>query len=170
MKLATWAATAALTTALVVAPTAAFAAPAAAPTDAADTTTSECNFGQRVVAAWRMLPAELQADLKALRDLDPSERRDAAIALREKALEGGYGPEVQKRVEFRKDRRALALETMPIELKHALLDLRNAAPGDRADLAKQIADDALAGTYGPHAKETVERIQDSELWQACMVD
>lgn len=167
MKLATWAATAALTTALVVAPTAAFAAPA--PSTAADSA-SDCNFGQRVVEVWRQLPVELQADLKALRGLDPSERRDAAIAIREKAIDGGYGPGVQERMEFLKDRRALALETMPIELKHALLDLRNAAPDDRRELAKDIADKALAGEYGPHAQETVERIHDSELWQACMVD
>lgn len=170
MKLATWAATAALTTALVVAPTAVFATPSASPVVASDAVSDDCNFGQRVMHAWRQLPVELQADLKELRALDASERRDAAIAIRERALEGGYGPEVQERTEFLKDRRALALSTMPIELKHALIDLRNAAPGDRAELAREIADNALAGEYGPHAQETIERIQSSELWQACVAD
>jgi len=169
MKLAAWAATAALTTALVVVPTAALAAPVDAPVDPGGST-SECNFGQRIAHAWRQLPGELRADLKELRDLDPSERRDAAIEMRERALDGGYGPEVQERTELRKDRRALALETMPIELKHALLDLRNAAPGERAELAREIADKAVAGEFGPQAQETVERIQQSEFWQACVAD
>ncbi len=169
MKLATWAATAVLSTALIVTPTAAFAAPTSASSDSPETS-SECNFGQRVMQVWRQLPVELQADLKELRSLDPSERRDAAIELREQALEGAYGPEVQERVELRKDRRALALSTMPIELKHALLDLRNAEPGERGELAKEIANDALAGVYGPHAQETVERIQETEFWQACLAD
>lgn len=169
MKLGTWAATAALTTALVIVPTAAFAAPVDGPASPGGSS-SECNFGQRLAHAWRQLPAELQADLKELRGLDPSDRRDAAIEMRERALDGGYGPEVQERTELRRDRRALALETMPIELKHALLDLRNAAPGDRAELAREIADKALAGEYGPQAQETVERIHESEFWQACVAD
>ena len=171
MTIRTWAAAAAstaiLATALVVAPSAAFAASSA---DGADAASADCNFGQRVMNIWRQLPDELQADLKHLRELEPSARRDAAIEIRQKALAGDYGDEVQKRAELIKDRRTLALETMPIELKHALLDLRNAAPGDRREMAQQIADDALAGVYGPQAQHTVETIRASDFWQECIAD
>lgn len=169
MTIRTWtaAATAAavLATALVVAPTAAFAAPAASASAAAS---DDCNFGERVMSLWRQLPDELQADLKHLRELEPSERRDAAIEIRQKALAGNYGTEVQKRAENMKDRRVLALETMPLELKHALLDLRNADAAERRDLAREIADDALAGVYGPRAQHTVETIRASDFWQECV--
>ena len=80
------------------------------------------------------------------------------------------GDEAQAKAEMMKDRRMLAIETMPIELKHALLDLRNADPGDRRELAQQIADDALAGVYGPQAQHTVETIRASDFWQECIAD
>ena len=171
MTIRTWvaaaASTAILASALVVAPSAAFAAPAADGTGAAS---ADCNFGQRVMNIWRQLPDELQADLKHLRELEPSARRDAAIEIRQKALAGDYGDETQARAEMMKDRRMLAIETMPIELKHALLDLRNADPGDRREMAQQIADDALAGVYGPQAQHTVETIRASDFWQECIAD
>ncbi|MFM9877248.1 MAG: hypothetical protein ACKVOG_05275 [Rhodoglobus sp.] len=169
MKIRTWATTAILAAALVAVPTTAIAAPVPA-SDAPPAASGECNFGQRVVAVWRQLPDELQADLKQLRELEPSARRDAAIEIRQKALDGGYGPEVQAKAETIKGRRLLALETMPIELKHDLLDLRNAAPGDRRELARQIADDALAGVYGPEAQQTVEKIRASDFWQECVAE
>lgn len=168
MTIRTWAAAAAstaiLATALVVAPSAAFAA------DGAAAASTDCNFGQRVMNVWRQLPDELQADLKHLRELEPSARRDAAIEIRRKALAGDYGDETQARAEMMKDRRMLAIETMPVELKHALLDLRNADPGDRREMAQQIADDALAGVYGPQAQHTVETIRASDFWQECIAD
>ena len=171
MTIRTWvaaaASTAILATALVVAPSAAFAAPAA---DGAGAASVDCNFGQRVMNVWRQLPDELQADLKHLRELEPSARRDAAIEIRQKALAGDYGAETQARAEMMKDRRMLAIETMPVELKHALLDLRNADPGDRREMAQQIADDALAGVYGPQAQHTVETIRASDFWQECIAD
>ena len=168
MTIRTWAAAAAstaiLATALVVAPSAAFAA------DGAAAASADCNFGQRVMNVWRQLPYELQADLKHLRELEPSARRDAAIEIRQKALAGDYGDEAQARAEMMKDRRMLAIETMPVELNHALLDLRNADPGDRREMAQQIADDALAGVYGPQAQHTVETIRASDFWQECIAD
>ena len=168
MTIRTWAAAAAstaiLATALVVAPSAAFAA------DGAAAASADCNFGQRVMNVWRQLPDELQADLKHLRELEPSARRDAAIEIRQKALAGDYGDEAQAKAEMMKDRRMLAIETMPVELKHALHDLRNADPGDRRELAQQIADDALAGVYGPQAQQTVETIRASDFWQECIAD
>ena len=169
MKFIQLIAAAALTTALVAGGS---VAASAAPSDSAstDTAASDCNFGQHVVAAWRQLPAELQADLKALRALPQGERRDAAIAIREKALAGDYGTGTQQKALWLKDRRALALQTMPIELKQALMELRNTDPADRRELARQIADDALAGTYGPQAQQTVEEIRASDFWQNCVAE
>jgi hypothetical protein len=119
---------------------------------------------------WRQLPAELQADLKALRALPQGERRDAAIAIREKALAGDYGTGTQQKAQWLKDRRALTVQTMPIELKQALRELRNTDPADRREFAQQIADDALAGVYGPQAQQTVEEIRASDFWQNCIAE
>ncbi len=169
MKIRTWAATAVLTAALIAVPSVAFAAPAPAPEDAT-ASSGECNFGQRVMNAWRQLPDELQADLKELRQLEPSARRDAAIAIRHKALAGDYGPAVQENADRIKDRRLLALQTMPQNLKDDLRELRDADPDDRRALARQIADDALAGDYGTQAQQTVEKIRATDFWQDCLAD
>jgi hypothetical protein len=46
-----------------------------------------------------LLPANLRADLTALRDAPADQRRQLRASIRSKALAGGYGPEVQKAAE-----------------------------------------------------------------------
>lgn len=151
-------AAAVLTTAMLA--TGSIAASAASlPTD--DTTpTSECQFGDELLHVWLHLPADLRGDLKALKDLEPGERGDAARDIRDGALDGEYGPGVQNRAERVRDRRVAIIANMPDELKTDLIELRDAAPADRKELAQDIADTALAGGYGDKTQEVAERIQD----------
>lgn len=133
-------------------------AASAAPTD--DTTSSECQFGDELLHVWLHLPADLRGDLKALKDLEPGERGDAARDIRDGALDGEYGPGVQNRAERVRDRRVAVIANMPDELKTDLIELRDAAPTDRKELAHEIADTALAGGYGDKTQDVAERIQD----------
>ena len=94
MNKSTWVAAAgatALTAALVL--TGATAA-SAAPVDNPPTVT--CELGN----VWSRLPAELRADIRQLRDLEPGEARaEAAKQIRDDVLAGDYGDGVQKRAE-----------------------------------------------------------------------
>ncbi len=49
---------------------------------------------------------------------------------------------------------------MSEELRADLTEIRDADPADRKALAQQVADDALAGTYGERAQHVAERIQE----------
>lgn len=52
--------------------------------------------GAHRAAFFALLPAELQSDLEALKDADPEERKAMREEIREKALDGGYGENVQE--------------------------------------------------------------------------
>ncbi|MXM67666.1 hypothetical protein GR925_30580 [Streptomyces sp. HUCO-GS316] len=49
----------------------------------------------------RHLPEELRADIRELRGLTGEERREELLAIRDKALDGGYGDRVQRWAERR---------------------------------------------------------------------
>lgn len=145
-------------------------AASASTTDTAPPATSECQFGEHLLHAWLRLPADLRSDLKALKDLEPGERADAAREIRGDALKGEYGERVQLGAEKLRDRRIVAIQNMPVELKTDLIELREADPSERRDLAKEIADTALDGRYGEKAQAVAERIQASDAWQDCVAD
>jgi hypothetical protein len=56
-------------------------------------------FAQNVAAQWANAPAALKSDVQALRSAAPADRAAQAQAIRQKALSGGYGAEVQQRAE-----------------------------------------------------------------------
>ncbi len=157
-------ATAVVTTALLA--TGAVAANAAPVTTTS--ASSDCDFGQHLLHAWLQLPADLRGDLKNLRTLDPADRKDAAKDIKQGALGGEYGPGVQAGAEKLRAHRLSVIERLPANLKHDLVDLRQAAPADRKQLAQQIAQTALDGGYGAQVQATAERIQSSDAWQNCL--
>jgi hypothetical protein len=134
------------------------------------TGSSECEFGQHLLHAWLRLPADLRGDLSAIRDLPADERQAALREVRHGALDGQYGAGVQEKAEALKVRRLDAWATMPPELRADLVELRQAAPGERRALAEEIAQNALDGDYGDKAQATAERIQSSEVWQDCVAN
>lgn len=143
---------------------------AASPAPTVTSSTDECSFGQHLLHAWLRLPADLRGDLSAIRDLPADDRTEAARDVRQGALDGEYGDGVQVGAERIKERRLAAWATMPTELKRDLIELRQAAPGERRALAEQIAENALDGGYGDKAQATAERIRKSEFWQSCIAD
>lgn len=143
--------------------TGAIAASAAPVSDAP----SDCQFGEHLLHAWLRLPADLRGDLSALRDLDPADRKAAAKEVRDGALSGEYGPGVQAGAEKLRVHRLSLISQLPDELKSDLVELRNADQSERPALAKEIAETALDGGYGPKAQATAERIQSSDAWQNC---
>ena len=143
---------------------------AAPPAPTVTSSTDECSFGQHLLHAWLRLPADLRGDLSAIRDLPAEDRPEAARDVRQGALDGEYGDGVQAGAERIKERRLAAWATMPTELKRDLIELRQAAPGERRTLAEQIAENALDGGYGEKAQATAERIRESEFWQSCIAD
>ena len=147
----------AATTSLVLVPTAAFAAP----TTTDDTVSSDgCQLGSRVIALWAHAPVDLKEDLRDLRGLTPEERREAAKVIKQGALDGKYGEGVQARAEFLRDRRVTSWAQMPDALQEDLRELAAAEPGERRDLATEIADTALAGGYGERTRLIAERVQE----------
>ncbi len=139
-------------------------AAAAAAQPAGDTATSDCRFGEHLVALWLDLPENLRTDLRELRDLKPGERAPFAREIRQGALDGEYGQGVQDRVE----RRIAVWASIPDELRSDLLALRDLTPGERGEAARAIGDDALAGEYGPKVQRVAEGIRSSDRWQECV--
>lgn len=166
MKLSTWAASAgAVVLTLGLLTTGSIAASAA---PVSTSTSSDCQFGEHLLHVWLALPADLRGDLAALKDLEPGERGDAARDIRDGALDGQYGPGVQHRAERVRDRRVAVISAMPEQLRSDLVDLRDAAPADRKQLAQDIADKALAGDYGTRTQKIAERVKASDAWQNCV--
>ncbi|MCI3276686.1 hypothetical protein [Streptomyces cylindrosporus] len=54
---------------------------------------------ERVQQRYRLLPGQLRNDLGELRGLGGDELRDGLVAVRDKALDGGYGDQVRQRAE-----------------------------------------------------------------------
>lgn len=89
-----------------------------APSQADEPTTRTVACG----AVWERLPAELRADLTALQDLTPTERRAAVKEIRRDALQGEYGDRVQRVAERRSDRRADLTRAEKRRLRSAVVD------------------------------------------------
>lgn len=103
--------------------------------------------------------SKLRADLRAAFRLDGDARRDALAAVRQKALDGGYGGAVQHRAERRDVRHDLFVSLLPDNLQ-ADLDHLKAAPADqREQLRAEIIDNAVAGDYGPDVQKAAERLR-----------
>jgi hypothetical protein len=133
-----------------------------------DPTSGSCEFGQHLVQVWTALPANLQADLKNLRSLPKGERAAAAKDMRQGALDGKYGPGVQKRAEQVHGRAFAAWGDLPPALQDDLKAAKAADPADRPALAKAIGEKALAGGYGDKVQAAAEKIQSSDFWQNCV--
>lgn len=131
---------------------------------------ADCQFGEHLVAAWLRLPADLRADLADLKALEPGTRGEAARDIRDGALAGEYGPGVQDRAERVQQRRIHVIASMPDELRADVVDLVQAEPDARRDLARDIAETALSGGYGPKTQAVAEAIQGSDAWQNCVAD
>jgi hypothetical protein len=146
-------------------------AASAEPTPTPTPSSSECSFGQHLAYIWAHLPANFRADIKHLKSLDPGqERRDAAKQIRQNALDGAYGAEIQKRAEWRKQHHGHLFTKLPDNLKADLKEVRAAANrSERVDLLEQISKNALDGDYGKRIQAKVERIEHSDRWQNCTV-
>ncbi|CAN5498842.1 hypothetical protein BH10ACT4_BH10ACT4_00460 [soil metagenome] len=132
------------------------------------TRASSCSFGQHLVSAWRTVPAELRADLKAARALKPgTERRDALKKIRATALDGGYGPAVEARAQWRKDHPGDKLRPVPANLKADLTTLHSTPKSGKAAEAEKIADTAVSGGYGSTIESFAKAVKASPAWQDC---
>jgi hypothetical protein len=134
----------------------------------APTSSSQCEFGQHLVEVWTALPANLQADLKNLKNLPQGERAAAAKEIRQGALDGKYGPGVQKRAERVQGRAIAVWGDLPAELQDDLKAVKAADPADRPALAKALGEKALAGGYGDKVQAAAEKVQSSDFWQNCV--
>jgi len=146
-----------------------------APASAAPVTTAEtvqeCDFGQHLVEVWAALPESLRTDLSTLKKMEPgAERRAEGKRIAEKARDGGYGEKVEKRAEWMLAHRGDLAAALPAELKADLKELKGAAPEERRELVKEIAQNALDGDYGKRAKKVAEKVEQSEVWQECVAD
>ena len=143
------------------------AAASAAPVSSTDAS-SDCQFGEHLLHAWLRLPADLRGDLSALRGLDPADRKAEARQIRDDARSGEYGPGVQAGAQKLRVHRLSVLSELPAELRSDLVELRDADQTARPSLARDLAETALDGGYGPKAQATAERIQASDAWQNCV--
>ncbi|CAN5140211.1 hypothetical protein BH09ACT3_BH09ACT3_10660 [soil metagenome] len=160
-------ATVALVVGAGVAP--ASAAPATAALDESESA-QECDFRQQLVETWAALPTSLRTDLETLKSMEPgAERRAEGRRIAEKARDGGYGEKAQRRAERMLDRRADRAASLPADLKADLRQLSGTSGEERRDLVKEIAQNALDGDYGDKSKRVVEKIEQSDAWQECVV-
>lgn len=167
--LATWAGAAVLTTALVAG--GAIAASATPVATDGKTAASQCSASHVLVSLLRAVPANLHTDLKALRAMPKgTERTDAAKAIRQKALDGTYGADVQARAEKTHGRAFASFGKLPDNLKSDLKAVKAAVPADRAALVKSIGKNALAGNYGDAIKSAAQGVQSSTFWQDCVAN
>lgn len=67
----------------------------------------------RVREVWSRLPEALRADLEEVRALPAEERRDALAGVRDEALAGAYGPDVQRLAQRLQERREACLPDGP---------------------------------------------------------
>ncbi len=111
-------------------------------------------------AVWERLPEDLQGDLLSLKDLSPAERPAAVRQLREDALAGDYGNQVQQFAERRDERRAWVRRHLPDQLRQ---DLKAAVHTDgegRRTALLEVREAARAGEYGDRVQQAVERRQE----------
>lgn len=116
-------------------------------------------------AVWSRLPQDLRDDLTAVRDLPDGEKADALRAIRRDALDGDYGPQVQRFAERRDERVRAVRRALPAELRSDLREARRLDGEERADAYREIRDGALAGEYGDRVQQVATAVQ--ERREAC---
>lgn len=116
-------------------------------------------------AVWSTLPADLRADLVAVRDLPAGERPAAVREIRRDVLDGDYGARAQRIAERRADRVRAVRRALPADLRADLRAARRLDGQARADAYRAIRDDALAGTYGERVQEVATAV--AERREAC---
>ena len=77
----------------------------------------DCQFGEHLVELWSQAPGALQSDLKALRALSEGERRSAAREIRNGAINGEYGTQVQEKAQKIRGMRVKGFADLPAELR-----------------------------------------------------
>ena len=143
-------------------------ASASTPPASASTSSSSCSLGQHFVSAWKTVPTDLRADLKAAKALKPgTERRAALQKIWAKSLDGGYGAGVEARAEWRKDHRGEKLRPLPDNLKADLKTLHSTPKSGKAAEAEKIADTAVSGGYGVTIESFAKVVKASTAWQGC---
>ena len=144
------------------------AASAATAPASVSTSSSSCSLGQHFVSAWKTVPTDLRADLRAAKALKPAtERRAALQKIRVKALDGGYGAAVEVRAEWRKDHRGEKLRPLPDSLKADLKTLHSTPKSGKVAEAEKIADTAVAGGYGATIESFAKAVKASPDWKNC---
>ena len=112
----------------------------------------------------------MRADLKKARAEAPgADRRADLTAIRAKALDGGYGADVEAKAKFLKSHKGDArIRPLPAALKTDLKTLHG-EKGRAAKLAEAntIADKALAGDYGDKVESLAKAVKASDAWQDC---
>jgi plasmid stability protein len=152
-------------------PTAPAATPVTTTSVTAAPTSTRCTFGEHLVSAFRALPKAMRDDLKSARAETPGpQRRMDLQAIRTKALNGGYGADVEAKVKFLQSHRGdiQGVRPLPAELKADLKTL-HAEKGRSAKVAEAntIADKALAGDYGDKVETLAKSVKASDAWQDC---
>lgn len=116
-------------------------------------------------AVWSRLPQDLRDDLSAVRNLPDGERDEALRTIRRDALDGDYGPRVQRFAERRDERVRAVRRALPPELRGDLRAARRLDGEERADAYREVRDGALAGDYGDRVQEVATAVQ--ERREAC---
>ena len=107
-----------------------------------------------VAEAWAQLPAELRADLAALRTVPAAERLAAIEQIRDDALAGAYGEQVRAGAE----RLVAGLALLPPELVADLEALVSLEVAAMPDAVARIRDRALTGQYGEQVRAGAARL------------
>jgi hypothetical protein len=141
------------------------------PTLSATSSATNCSFGQHLLSAFRGGSKDLRADLtKARTEAKGPTRRANIAAIKTKALDGGYGANVEAKAKFLQSHPGdlKGVRPLPANLKADLSTL-HAAKGKTAKLAElnTIADKALAGGYGANIETLAKDVQSSGAWQNC---
>jgi len=116
-------------------------------------------------AVWSQLPEDLQADLKAVRELPVGQRAEELREIRHAALEGDYGDRVQRFAERRGERVRAIRRALPDDLRADLREARALTGDARLDAYRGIRDGALAGEYGERVQQVAVTVK--ERREAC---
>ena len=107
-----------------------------------------------LAARYAQLPAELRADLEALRAVPAAGRLAALEQIRDDALAGAYGEEVRAGAE----RLVVGLALLPSALVADLEALVSAETADVPAAVERIRDRALTGQYGERVRVAAARL------------
>ena len=116
-------------------------------------------------AVWSRLPADLRADLTAVRELPEGERAEALRAIRRDALDGDYGDRVQRFAERRDERVRAVRRMLPADLRVDLREARRLTGDARVEAYRDIRDGALAGDHGADVQRVADAV--AERREAC---